>query len=382
MNKQIIIACLFVLLTSTCKKDNHAAALGGEVWEGDTLVVSPGSAVNSGIRLYKVEQKDFIRQFHTTGVVRAITGHIAGIAPLFNGRLTRSFVTLGQKVEAGDPLFELYSAEFSAVVKDYFQSREDKTVKESNFRRQQDLVHNGAGVVREMEEAGAAYEVALKDYENAIYGLDILNIDHNAVHMGEALTVRSPIGGEVLSTDIVIGQYVSSDAPPLAIVASLDKVWVVAMVKEGYIGSIHRDDSVEVSVDGGGKIAGRITYISELLDEDTRSLQVFITCDNKDRQLKPGMFAAVRFTGAPRSSILIPSTSLLQDGEGAYVFVSVSRDTSGNPGDCPGDCPDGGRYIKRRVITSTAGEGEALVEEGLSAGEVIIAGGGVYLMGD
>lgn len=351
----------------SCKNERLSDTTGGLTYHGDTIFVSEQSVINSSIKLQTVELKNFSTEFYTTGIVKAIAGQMAEIAPLFDGRITRSFVGLGQRVDAGTPLFELYSAGFSEIVKDYFQSLQTKKMKELNLRRRKDLVKNGAGSVKEEEEAETDYEVALKDYENAAANLKILNIDPDKINMGEALTVVSPIAGEVVQTNMVIGQYVKSDAAPLAIVAELGKVWVVAQVKEKYIHSVHKEDKVEIRTDADYEhpVTGYISHISELLDEETRSVQALITCDNKDRTLKPGMFASVHFINTPKESIVVPSTALLQDEEDAYVFVQESK----------------GRYLKRPVKAVTASLHETLISGGLKAGDLIVTEGSIYLMG-
>ncbi|MDL2311510.1 efflux RND transporter periplasmic adaptor subunit, partial [Bacteroidales bacterium OttesenSCG-928-B11] len=277
-------------------------------------------------------------------------------------------VKLGQKVNTGTPLFEMYSAEFSETVKDYFQSLQTKKMKETNLQRQRDLVKNGVGVVRELEEAEADYEMAFKDYENAVANLKLLHIDPNGIDMGQALKVVSPIAGEVVQTNITIGQYVKSDAEPLAIVADLSQIWVVAQVKEKNIGSLCKDDKVEIRTDANPEqlIIGTISFISELLDEETRSIQVLITCDNKDRKLKPGMFASVHFINTPKESIVIPSTALLQNEDKSYVFVQTGK----------------GEFVKRSVKAMTANQQEILILDGLQTGDVIVSQGGIYLMGN
>ena len=101
---------------------------------------------------------------------------------------------------------------------------------------------------------------------------------------------------------------------PLIIVAELDRVRVVADVKEKYINSISPDDRVEIHTQSNPDkvFTGTISYVGKLLDEETRSAQVFITCDNREGLLRPGMFAGVRFINEPKSSVLIPSTAVLQ----------------------------------------------------------------------
>jgi cobalt-zinc-cadmium efflux system membrane fusion protein len=364
MDKRIIFG-LFLLLAS-CKPGSQADENTGVHYREDTVYVAAGAAVNARLTLYTVALQPYSAEFSTTGVVKAMAGQMAGIAPPFDGRVAQSFVKLGQRIQAGDPVFELHSAEFFEVVKSYYQTLQTKKMKESNLQRQRDLVKNGVGIARELEEAETDYEVAFRDYESAEANLRMFHINPAEMTWGQALKVVSPIAGEVVQTNMVIGQYVKSDAEPLAIVAELSNVWVVAQVKERNINSIRPDDTVEIytEADPGHTIVGHISHISELLDEETRSVQVLITCDNKDRKLKPGMFASVHFMNVPVASILIPSNALLQKDESSYVLLQKGK----------------GAYIRREVKATTANADELLVTEGLEAGDVIVAEGGIYIM--
>jgi cobalt-zinc-cadmium efflux system membrane fusion protein len=368
MNKLITLAGVLCVIFASCNDNNTSDAATGITFKGDTVYLSEESIIHSRIKLLTVEPKNFSAEFNTTGSVKAISGQLAEIAPSFDGRITKSYIKLGQKVNAGTPLFEMYSVDFSEAVKNYFQTQQTMKMKESNLKRQQDLVENGVGVAKELEEAETDYEVALADYENAVSKLKVFNINTNEISMGQALKVVSPIAGEVVKTNIVIGQYVRSDAEALAIIAELSAVWVVAQVKEKNIASIRKDDNVEIRTDANPEqiVKGHISHISELLDEETRSVQVLIVCDNKDRKLKPGMFTSVHFISAPEESVVIPSKALLQREDRSYVFV---KDTEG-------------RYVRRYVDAVTANGRELLITRGLKTGDVIVSEGGIYLMGD
>lgn len=70
-----------------------------------------------------------------------------------------------------------------------------------------------------------------KDYENMVAALKVFQINPDEMALGQPLIVRSPIAGEVVKDRIVIGQYMKEDAEPVAVIADLSKVWVVAHVK-------------------------------------------------------------------------------------------------------------------------------------------------------
>ena len=365
MKKIFILSGLCILMIA-CKQNRSVNESADIQYKGDTLVVSELSVVNSKIKLYTIEELNYSTEFNTTGNVKAISGQIAEIASPFDGRIAKSFVKLGQKVNVGTPIFEIHSSEFSGAVKDYFQTLQTKKIANSNLSRRKDLVSNGVGSARELEEAETEYEIALREYENAEATLRMFGIDPESISMGQPMKIVSPIAGEIVQTNMVIGHYVKSDAEPLAIVADLNEVWVVAHIKEKDINSIRPEDKVEIRTEAnkGNVITGRISHISELMDEETRSIQVLITCNNKDRHLKPGMFANVHFINTPKSSIVIPSTALLQKEDENYVFVQIND----------------GTYIRRVVQATIINPQESIVSDGLFPGDVIVSEGGIYLM--
>ena len=359
---RIIILCfLFISCHSGVQKNDSVKIKNIK----DTIFIADNSAINKKIQLIKIENQQFSSEFKTTGTVRAISGKIADVSVPFDGRIVKSFVKLGQKVNKGTPIVEFSSTEFYEITKQYFQSLQNRNLKERSYKRQKDLVNNGVGSQKELEEIQMDYENAKKEYESELARLRLFNVDVSKLTMGQPLRITSPINGDIVKNNIVIGQYVKSDSEPIAVVADISKVWVIALVKEKYIGSIKLNDKAEIYTDVSPNktIWGKIFHVGEILDEGTRSIEVIIECDNKDKELKPGMFASIHFQSSLKESILIPSSAILQSESGSYVFVQIGK----------------GKYKKRLIKTETAKQGMSLVTDGLEEGEIIISKGGIYL---
>lgn len=62
--------------------------------------------------------------------------------------------------------------------------------------------------------------------------LKVFQIEPDQLVLGQPMIVRSPISGEIVKNNIVIGQFMKDDADPVAVVADLNEVWVAANVKE------------------------------------------------------------------------------------------------------------------------------------------------------
>ena len=361
---------LSAVIFTSCGNNSSTKEVADLVVNGDTIVIKENSPILEQIVVQNAQLKDFESEYRTNGTVRPVSGKLAEIAPPFAGRIIKSNVKLGQKVSAGSPVFELGSSDFYEAVKSYFAAQSANEVVQRKFNRQKELAANGVVAQRDLEEAQNEANIALQELEQAKASLQIFNIDVEMRHaaslqMGQPLKVVSPIAGEVVKCNITIGGYVKEDAEPLVVVADLSKVWVAALVKEKYFGAIKQGDRVEIYTDAHpNKILwGTIYYIGEMLDEETRSLEVIVECNNADRELKLGMFCETHFLSAPTKAIILPSTAIMQEQDNDYVFVEMAK----------------GKFVRRKVVTESVRKNTVRIISGITEGEHVLIEGGVYL---
>lgn len=330
------------------------------------IVVRDDSPVLSHLKVDTVRETMYSRRFTTSGVVRAISNSYAEIASPVAGRITRSFVRLGQRVAKGSPVFEISSPAFFETTKAYFQARQEMELARKSLDREKDLLAHGVGVQKQVEESEVDYEIKKKDYENAVAALSVFQIDPAQLALGQPLVVRSPIAGEIVRNDIVLGQYIREDADPLAIVADLSRVWVAAQVKEKDIPLLDNLSAVGIRLTAmpDTLICGRIYHISELLDEQTRSAEVLIECDNRDRRLKPFMYGTVELTDRPAAAIVVPTSAILQHEDHCYVLSAEAP----------------GRFRRVEVETLASERSGTVVSRGLEPLMRIVSEGAFYLI--
>jgi cobalt-zinc-cadmium efflux system membrane fusion protein len=364
MNKIFILTSLCILLVS-CKHGIPTQEYAEIQYKGDTIVVPGNSPVLKQILTEKSRLQEYSATFRTVGTIRPVSGKLAEIAPPFAGRIVKSFVQLGQKVSAGSPIFELGSPAFFEATKTYFAAQSAKELAQKNYDRQKELAAHGVASQKELEQAQNEAHIAGQEFEQAKATLHVFNIDASAFQMGQPLKVVSPISGEVVRHHLTIGSYAREDAGALAVVADLTDVWVAALVKEKYFGAIRHGDRVEVSTDAHPDkiIRGTIYHIGEMLDEETRSLEVIVECNNAERELKLGMFCEVRFLSSPAKAIILPSTAIMQEPEYDYVLIEAST----------------GRYVRRRVETETVSMDDVRIISGITEGEEVVIKGGIFL---
>ncbi|MDR0573944.1 MAG: efflux RND transporter periplasmic adaptor subunit [Tannerella sp.] len=364
MDKIFMLIGLCILPVS-CKQNKSANDNADIQYKSDAIVVSPNSPVLNDIVTESARLQDFLAEFRTVGTVRPVTGKLAGIAPPFAGRIVKSFVRLGQKVSAGSTVFELASSEFYEATKTYFAAQSANELARINYNRQKELAANGVAAQRDLEQAKSEAHIANQEFEQAKATLQLFNIDVASLQMGQPMKVVSPISGEVVKSDIAIGNYTKEDSEPLVVVADLSRVRVAALVKENYFGAIKPGDRVEIFTNAHPDkvIWGAIHYVGEMLDEETRSLEVIVECNNADRELKIGMFCEVRFLSSPTKAIILPSTAVMQEQDNDYVLIEISK----------------GNYIRRKVETESVHLDSVRVISGISEGENVVVKGGIYL---
>ena len=372
-NNSIFIAIAFLCFIASCgnNKDNRAAEEIADVTvSGDTVIIAENSHVWERIIVQQAQLQDYSAEFRTVGTVRPVSGKLAEITTPFAVRIVKSHVKLGQKVSAGSPIFELSSAEYYEAVKSYFAAQSANEVAQRNFSRQKELAANGVASQKDLEQAQSETTIAQHEFEQAKACLQIFNID--IAHIGattvvtHALPVHTPISGEVVKYNITIGGYVKEDAEPLAVVADLSKVWVAAIVKERYFGAIKQGDRVEIysNANPDKVISGTIYYIGKMLDEETRSLEVIVECDNAGDELKLGMFCETHFLSTPVKAVVLPTSAIMQAEDHDCVFVQTEK----------------GKFVRRSVVTSECiHKDEIHIVSGISDGEKVVVKGGMHL---
>lgn len=363
--KKICLPVVLVLVLAACQRKKTENKQSNIILKGDTILITDSSNIKAKLKLTTISSEPYRVQMVTAGTVKAIPTQYAEIAPPFSGRVIKSYMRLGARVSPLTPLFEISSPDFMAAQKVFFQEQSQIIQAERTLKRQKDLKEHGVGAEKDMEEAQTAYDVEKKEYENAVIGIKIFKANPDKISLGQALTVYSPIEGEVIENTIVVGQFIKDDAAKVAIVAELNKVWVVGQIKEKDLGYIHELDQCHIKVPAlpEKNIVGKIYHVNDIVDEDTRSVQILIECNNSDHTLKPGMYVNVDFSNAPTQAILLPNTSILQMNESSYVFVQAGPNA----------------YLKRKVETAGTNGDKTVIKSGLKPGDVIVSEGGFYL---
>ena len=147
-------------------------------------------------------------------------------------------------------------------------------------------------------------------------------------------------------------------------IADLSTVWVTAMVPEKDVGAVSRNQDAEVQLAAypDRTLHGKVLFVSDVVEPDSRRNKLRIAFANADHALKPNMFATVTLLGAQQSRVVLPSSALLMNNR-TSVFVAVAPWT-----------------FERRSVDPQLEEGTSIaIRSGVSAGEQVVVKGGILL---
>jgi cobalt-zinc-cadmium efflux system membrane fusion protein len=283
---------------------------------------------------------------------------------------------LGDQVEPGQPLALLDSLELGEKKSVYLQARTNLEVARRNHDREAGLFRQRISSEKdylaakgEFERSDAAYRAAREALR--LVGIADAEIDRIAWGgQGHALShfpILSPFHGTVIEQHVVVGELIRPEDKVYAI-ADLRTLWILLDIYEKDIGRVAVGKEVEVRVDAypERRFHGQITYLSDVLDESTRTARARVEVDNEDRRLRPGMFATaiVALPGAASSAVaVIPETAIQNVRGRPTAFVEESP----------------GSYSVRPLTLGRRAGGLVEVQDGLEPGDRVVTEGAFTL---
>ena len=355
-----LIALLFIVmgiavLTAGCgkkeaaKEDNHSAvkekkeAGHKEEHEGEHEGEEPGVVTlslekqkSSGIEVKQTAFEHTALPLSTTAVIEMNMDRSAKISPRVSGKAVRIIASQGDRVKAGQALAWLDSVELDQTWADYLKAQGKFELARKNSQREESLfvkkVAPEKDVLKARQELGEAEaDLNLARERFRLLGVNVSQFESSKGNGNHPLIpVSTPVGGVVIEKTVTQGEMVSSEKT-LFTVADLSTLWVVIDIYEKDFSRLKLGTNVKVSVTSFPEktFRGKIAYISDLVDEKTRTEKARVTIDNSSGLLKPGMFASVMIEAAGGETerlIAVPEEAVLIDGTKRYVFIQTAPD--------------------------------------------------------
>jgi cobalt-zinc-cadmium efflux system membrane fusion protein len=308
-----------------------------------------------------VEETEIAPVIHVTGVLEFDELLIAEVGSRISGRIKEVKVIEGTKVQAGDVLASIESAELGKAQAEINAIAAKTQVAGRDKQRKQKLLAEGIASQRAAELAAQEVSIANAELRAAKQRVQALGGRAGADRLGE-LSLASPIEGDVVRVRVFRGQAVEPSYTAFTI-ADRSSLWVRLSVFEGEVVNVRAGDSVEIAsqVTPDEVLTGTVTFVSTVLDPVTRSAEVRVVVPNEAGKLRVGQAvnARIRPGAARKKALAIPRKAMVQVDGKPTVFVEV-----------------GDHAVMPRTIEVGA-QGPDLVEvrKGLEPGERVITEG-------
>ncbi|HQS41722.1 MULTISPECIES: efflux RND transporter periplasmic adaptor subunit [unclassified Polaromonas] len=319
----------------------------------------------AGIKLEEVSSRTFEDSVSVTATIRPNQDRIAKISPRVEGRIVSVSANLGDTVRAGQALAVMDSLAIGEAQSTLLRAQSSERVAQADFKRAESLSAEEIIPQKELLRARGELERASAESRAARDRLRLLGGSASASgHAQSTFALTSPFAGTVIQKKATIGEL-GSPSDAIFTIADLSKVWIEANLTDQLVSKVKTGAAAIVTVGAypGEHFNGRVAYIANVLDKDSRTIAARIEVPNKDGRLKPEMFASASIaTGGQLEAISVPDTAIVLLQGQPTVFVNEQ-----------------GSFESRAVETGEKLGGRTVITSGLKTKEQVVATGAYAL---
>ena len=350
----------------------HSPDLGVLAGESAAITLTQLELEAVHIETIEANLRSLTSELSAMGRILANQHRTAIVSYPFTARVAQIDARVGDWVEAGQKLVVLQSEEVGEAASAFYRANADFELAQLNHERETQLFGRGVGARKHSLAAEAGLRVAEANLNAAEKKLHVLGFSEDEIvvireshQVNPIIALYSPIAGKVTSSSVVLGEMVDESTEILTIMDPT-LLWVDAEVYEKDIAQIQTGQHVAIAVPAypADVFRGSITYISDVLNEDTRTITVRTEVPNPDGKLKPGMFANVTIELTKNgAAVAIPVEAVLDDDGKRLVFIRMGTL----------------RFEPRHVTTGTREGGFVQIVSGIEVGEDVVTTGNFQL---
>lgn len=274
------------------------------------------------------------------------------------GIVQRILADEGQRVEAGDVLIQLDARElrarYDAAAATLARARAETENLRIRVERNEALIEQGAISQQAFDDLQTSFELAKTRAEEARANLAL------ARRLLEKTTIRAPFDGTIGSRSFYIGDLVEYGQLLYTIVDD-DTLKAEFSIPERYLEAVKRGSPVTVRVGSlpDERFRGSVSFVSPIVEPESRTLAVKAVIPNPEMRLRAGQFVDVELALRRRQdAVLLPETAIVPRSGQNFVFL-VQADTA----------------RRREVSIGERRWGLVEIARGISAGDTVVIAG-------
>lgn len=383
--KLFIIFSLALLLTGCRSKNNDTA-------HNKRIVLTEAQEKNAKIQTSPLSGMDIELQITIPAQFKARNQSIERIYSPIDGKITNVFVEPGAILKVGQPIVQIKSDAISQIQLEFLEKILDIDANINELRAQYNLslqnYNRERTLYNEKISSRADYETANAQLRKDKANLDALSIKRSslinvyrqrlAVYGGTIdnviktkqiypyITIKATKNGVLLERKINPGEIVEQNRE-LFNLADLKTIWLVGYAFEKDSPYLHLGEAVTGTIEESNEtINGVLSYVSPILDNTTKTLEVRADIPNKNFKIKPNMYAEMYVNTGIAHVLAIPTDAVEKFGDYNFAYVKIAPHT----------------YEERKVETGKKNDQYTEVLSGIKAGEEVVTRGSFELLGE
>lgn len=260
---------------------------------------------------------------------------MAKITPLAGGVIHEVRHDIGERVNAGEILVVLHSADAASAKSDYLTAFVERDIRRQTFEREKRLKEQQISAESEFLDAEAAYrtaDLALRNLKQKLLNLGLTENEiteiENKQDASADISIRAPFDGTLIERAAVVGEAIEM-GHTLFTIADLSTYWLSLSIPSDHIDQVRVDRSVEAHFAElpGATYTGRITWVDTAVDARSRMVRARALVVERSGRIKAGLFGEAQIlTGDARGSAIVQRKAVQRHEGGAFVFVQNSPD--------------------------------------------------------
>ncbi|HEX2661139.1 MAG TPA: efflux RND transporter periplasmic adaptor subunit [Polyangia bacterium] len=341
--------------------------------QDSTVSLRAGAADHNTIEVATASRAVLAADVQLLGNVSYSADHLAIVGPLVAGRVTRLTAGIGSRVERGQVIAEIESAEVGEARAALISATARLQAADANLRRERELAEKKISSAREREMAEAQWAIeraGVRGAEQRLRAIGLSNTDLKGVDQrddGGRVPIRAPLSGTIIERLVTLGQAVERATDAFKI-ADLSKVWVLLDLYEKDLAKVRVGQAARIRTDSlpGEVFTGHVAYVVPVIDEATRTAKVRVEIDNAQRKLNIGQLVTAKLLGTSTAAsdpvLTVPRTALQRVEGKTMVFVKTPRG-----------------FERRAVELGISGGDLVEIRAGLKEGEPVATSGAFLL---
>lgn len=316
---------------------------GDDVVDDEAIQMSKEAIALANIQTSVVGHQNAIKEVQLYGTIQVDERLQQSQTSHVNGRIENLYVTFtGESVKEGQLIAKIYSPDLLTAQQELLEA--------AKLQDLQPLLLDAA------KEKLRLWKVS-EEQINKI-------LQSNSV--SPYVNIHANTSGVVISKNVNQGDYISQGSV-LYTISNLSKLWVIFDAYETDLPFLKVGDQLEYTLQSlPGKVyKGRIAFINPIIDASSRTAKIRVEADNRDRNLKPEMYATGRISAPLKGygkEMVIPKSAVLWTGKRSIVYVK--QPNTSTPA-----------FKLREIVLGPSLGDQYVIMSGLENGEEIVTNG-------